>query len=149
MPCSIYTLTEQYQGDGQKEVQSLRTHKSGVPEGIIRLDSYTGQEGEARQVQGDGGVGRDDGVDGGVINNQRIPYSTGVNDLTPHVYEYVWYKPQTRAFVDMQAWTNLEKVVPTLEIFHHGVQEMVEQWEMMEKPSELEDDRERVQGGGG
>ena len=63
--------------------QSLRTHESGMPEGIIRLNSYTGQA-------GDGGVGQDDGVDGGVIHNQRIPYCPGLNDLTPHVYEYVW-----------------------------------------------------------
>ena len=70
-----------------------------MPEGIIHLDSFesrTGQVGTARQEGGGGGRDEgDDGVDGGILIKQRVPYCPGVNDLTLPVYKYVGYKPHT------------------------------------------------------
>jgi hypothetical protein len=76
--------------------------------------------------EGDGRGG--DGDDG-----QRDPYCPGVSELTLTVYKYAGYKPHTSKYEDTQSWTGLETEGTAVEIFHHWVKEMVEQWECMDE----------------
>ena len=98
---------------------------------VDQEESQTRQEGET-VLEGDGQVGGGGGGADGDMR-QREPYCPGLKELTLPRYSYVGYKPHTSRHRDMQLWTGLVSKPPEVEVFDHGVREMVELWEDIEK----------------